>query len=361
MKTICPHCNQEFPETPDEYLGMTLECPMCHQNFVCEKLKFCPECGAPNHADALQCSQCGTFFEKPKFCSECGTPNPANAMKCSQCGTFFEKPKFCSECGTPNPANAIQCSQCGTAFPASQQQGETVRQPGQNIPLFGGARSGQQGETVRQPGGENTRISSANNLSFLDKLSMNICELEGISTIIFPPLAIVGVYGAYLFSMAKNPHRKIYWTPYRKFVMPVFSGYCGLCGILLFCYNIMALQYGNWGVLLYGLPLSGLHIQGAITGWNLFNKRIAEDVDYEESEKDISRERLKVFLSLADGFGLGALVPFAGILFLLISGIFLTLYIRKGGTNYRKSLILCGLGIAIQVVTVTLVILSKWW
>ena len=62
MKTICPHCNQEFPETPDEYLGMTLECPSCHRNFVCEKPKFCIECGAPNPANALQCSRCGKFF-----------------------------------------------------------------------------------------------------------------------------------------------------------------------------------------------------------------------------------------------------------------------------------------------------------
>jgi len=35
MKTICPHCKQEYPETPNEYLGMTLQCQTCHKVFVC--------------------------------------------------------------------------------------------------------------------------------------------------------------------------------------------------------------------------------------------------------------------------------------------------------------------------------------
>ncbi len=38
MKTICPHCKQEFPEIPDEYLDMILECPVCKKEFVCEKV-----------------------------------------------------------------------------------------------------------------------------------------------------------------------------------------------------------------------------------------------------------------------------------------------------------------------------------
>ena len=35
MKTICPHCKQEFPEIPDEYLGMTLQCSVCQKEFLC--------------------------------------------------------------------------------------------------------------------------------------------------------------------------------------------------------------------------------------------------------------------------------------------------------------------------------------
>ena len=62
MKTICPHCKQEYPETPDEYLGMTLQCSVCQKEFICEKAKFCSECGNSSHAKALKCSQCGKFF-----------------------------------------------------------------------------------------------------------------------------------------------------------------------------------------------------------------------------------------------------------------------------------------------------------
>ena len=36
MKTICPHCKQEYPETPDEYLGMTLQCSVCKKEFECK-------------------------------------------------------------------------------------------------------------------------------------------------------------------------------------------------------------------------------------------------------------------------------------------------------------------------------------
>ena len=57
MKTICPYCRQQFPETPDEYLGMTLECPTCKKNFVCAKTKFCSACGAANPADAAKCAE----------------------------------------------------------------------------------------------------------------------------------------------------------------------------------------------------------------------------------------------------------------------------------------------------------------
>ena len=38
MKSICPHCGQEYPETPDEYLGQSCECQTCHQNFIIENL-----------------------------------------------------------------------------------------------------------------------------------------------------------------------------------------------------------------------------------------------------------------------------------------------------------------------------------
>ena len=71
MKTICPYCKQLFPETPDEYLGMALECPMCKKEFVCEKVKFCSECETANSAKSLKCAGCGKFFPKAP-----ATPQP---------------------------------------------------------------------------------------------------------------------------------------------------------------------------------------------------------------------------------------------------------------------------------------------
>ncbi|MBO4490818.1 MAG: SEL1-like repeat protein [Lentisphaeria bacterium] len=62
MKTICPHCKQEFPEIPDEYLNMSLECTVCHKNFICRKPKFCAECGGSNLPDAIKCIRCGKLF-----------------------------------------------------------------------------------------------------------------------------------------------------------------------------------------------------------------------------------------------------------------------------------------------------------
>jgi len=63
MKTICPHCGQGYPEIPDEYLGMTLQCSVCHKEFVCENAKFCFACGTINYANAMKCFKCGNFFQ----------------------------------------------------------------------------------------------------------------------------------------------------------------------------------------------------------------------------------------------------------------------------------------------------------
>lgn len=65
MKIVCPHCRQETPNVPEEYLNMEIECPACHKAFVCEKPKFCSECGAANPAKAPSCIQCGTAFTVP--------------------------------------------------------------------------------------------------------------------------------------------------------------------------------------------------------------------------------------------------------------------------------------------------------
>jgi len=47
---------------PNEYLGASIECPVCHNEFVCEESKICAHCGAVSPVSALKCAQCGSFF-----------------------------------------------------------------------------------------------------------------------------------------------------------------------------------------------------------------------------------------------------------------------------------------------------------
>jgi len=64
MITVCPHCQMEYPETPDEYLGILLACDGCQQNFVCEMARICPGCGTANAGKSFKCRQCGTLLVK---------------------------------------------------------------------------------------------------------------------------------------------------------------------------------------------------------------------------------------------------------------------------------------------------------
>ena len=69
MKTICPYCDQEYPETPDEYLGQSCECQNCHQDFVVEKAVICIGCGAANAKSATKCRRCGRIFFRTRTVS----------------------------------------------------------------------------------------------------------------------------------------------------------------------------------------------------------------------------------------------------------------------------------------------------
>lgn len=40
MKTICPHCNYEYPEVDDNLLGQEVECTNCKEIFVVDQIKF---------------------------------------------------------------------------------------------------------------------------------------------------------------------------------------------------------------------------------------------------------------------------------------------------------------------------------
>ena len=103
MKTICPHCKEEFPETPDEYLGMMLECPSCRKQFVCEKPQFCSECGAANPAKASACGRCGHSF------SETPPPSPPPRPPATHPVPMTD----CPACGNKVSSQAAACPHCG--------------------------------------------------------------------------------------------------------------------------------------------------------------------------------------------------------------------------------------------------------
>jgi len=63
-----------------------------------------PAAPTAHAGSAWFCPECGQQFTG-KFCSNCGTPNPAGVVKCSNCGYTpadqNNPPKFCPECGKP--------------------------------------------------------------------------------------------------------------------------------------------------------------------------------------------------------------------------------------------------------------------
>ena len=308
MKTICPYCKQEFPDTPDEYLDMTLECPVCKKEFVCEKAKFCAECGAIS------------------------------------------------------PARAIICHQCGKTFPSMPQR-QTATSPGRNCDP-----ENQEYHYF----GTGVRTSSADNLSYWENFGINWCIIMGfilgllspialsflisgkkldafgrVMAYIMLPLGVIGAHGSFLFYMAKNPNKKIYWTPYRKFVLTAFCVLCALLGIAI-CINAVI---GKEPKVLILVPVTACGIFGAVCGWRLFNASAEEDVDYEESEEDISIDNQDFYRSLANGFALGAPIPVLGILFMLLSGVFLIFCKNDGDEIPKRAVCMCILGIVVQAAT----------
>ena len=97
MKTICPHCYQEYPDTPDEYQGQNCECPACHKNFIIEKVRFCQDCGTANAAQAVQCRQCGTSF------APASSPSASAPASGSEKGEAAPAPEPEQEASSENP------------------------------------------------------------------------------------------------------------------------------------------------------------------------------------------------------------------------------------------------------------------
>ena len=300
MKTVCSNCYQEY-DVEDNFLQQEVTCQVCNQDFIVNKAKFCADCGAVNPAQAFQCKQCGKDFPLPKT---------------MQTRTQEDVPVY----HRPKP-----------------------------------------------------RFSSAETLSGWEKLGVNWCIIVGffspilsivalialfsgnipdffgyVPAICMFPFGIIGAHCAYLLTMVKNPNKKIYWTPYRKFILTAFCLLCALVGIAICVVTVIR---GEAKGLLVTIPITIAGCGGAITGWKLFNTRANEDADFEEDTDTVNEERVALIIKIADCCGIGGLAPLVGSPFCLVSLVLAIIYKIKGGTNYSKSMILAGLGIIINIVT----------
>ena len=57
MRTICTHCKQEF-EVEQEFIGQSVTCPNCGNDFCVQKIKICAKCGTANPHNAIICCKC---------------------------------------------------------------------------------------------------------------------------------------------------------------------------------------------------------------------------------------------------------------------------------------------------------------
>ena len=61
MKTVCPHCLQQY-DVPENYLQQEVSCEKCRKDFIVTLAKSCPHCNAENPQQAFQCRQCHAEF-----------------------------------------------------------------------------------------------------------------------------------------------------------------------------------------------------------------------------------------------------------------------------------------------------------
>ena len=61
MKTVCPHCLQDY-DVPDDYLQQEVSCEKCRKDFIVILAKSCPCCNAENPGQEFHCRQCHAEF-----------------------------------------------------------------------------------------------------------------------------------------------------------------------------------------------------------------------------------------------------------------------------------------------------------
>ena len=156
--TKCPHCAQEL-EAETEWIGMEVECPVCHKAFtirpaiqakpIAIPVNIIPVSPAPAPAPApapvpaveetkfiFICPECDTVAELPesikgkeyecKFCCETSVATEATERKCPFCGEMIKmKANICRHCKSNVPPFT----------PSMQQQIPLTKSPSSQIQL----------------------------------------------------------------------------------------------------------------------------------------------------------------------------------------------------------------------------------
>lgn len=107
----CPNCETEIM-MQEEWLGMQMECPACHNLFTVS---------GNNPPKPFQNPSVDGNMPNPavgsRFCTNCGSPVALQAVVCVRCGCHPNQEKhFCASCGNPvSPAQSV-CLQCGMSL-----------------------------------------------------------------------------------------------------------------------------------------------------------------------------------------------------------------------------------------------------
>ena len=294
----CPHCGGEL-EVEDEWAGMEVTCPSCQNDFVVPPGPEPVEANSQSAAYDVFCPHCGTELEVQDEWT-------GSEMTCPACQNGFTVP--------PRPMSRKLSKRTlilHRGNPSAQSADAIPPQYGTNSYA---APQGNYGGDQYTPDRRRRRRkhSSAQDLSFFDKWGINFCVIVGffspagfiiglvalyngaikgflgyILLPVFLLFGIVGVHGCYLMNRVSNPNKKIYWTPYRKFVLPVFCIICFLLGLgisinFLFGFLLNGLSIKPYSVITLFFAINGMI--WSIRGWVLFNTRAREDVDFEESK-----------------------------------------------------------------------------
>ena len=139
--TKCPHCNSEL-QVQDEWIGMEVECPLCHKMFAINKSSAIVETekteavtNSALAADEKNCPFCnGIIKEQAIFCKHCKmdlnkTTTPQTQVEslfifiCPECDTVTELPESlkdkeyecpcCCETSIAREAVERNCPSCG--------------------------------------------------------------------------------------------------------------------------------------------------------------------------------------------------------------------------------------------------------